>query len=406
MKRYVHFLLLSSIFCCLTLLTACEEEAQEVAAPPPPLVTALTVKVADAPYITEFQGVTQGSKAVEVRARVEALIERRLYTEGDYVVVGQQLFQLERDQFEAKVEEAAAQLERTQREWNRIRPLYAKNAVSQKDRDTALAEFESAKATMRTAQINLDYCQVVSPVNGYTGQEDVTPGNLVRNNSLLTTVNQTDPLYVNFSFASIDFMTRLQLQLQGRMELPLNNAYTATIKLADGSEYERKGTVTFVDTQVNQSMGVVKARAEFPNTDNRVLPGQYVRITLEGAVLKNAILIPQKAVLMTQIGSLVMVIGKDNIVEMRPVQVGLIVGEQYLVDGGLKDGEVIVTEGLVKARPGQPVTIDTKQDDAGQQGLEQGNAGQQPAEAQKGADSADNAAQQQPEQDSAAAPKK
>lgn len=365
-----------AVLCCAFLLTACSGEKAAPPAPPPPLVTIFAVESKNHPYPVEYQAVTQGSKAVEVRARVEAIIEKRLYTEGDYVKEGQMLFQLERDQYEARVQEAEAQYNMAKREWDRIRPLYEKNAVSQKDRDSARAAFETAQANLRTAQINLGYCQVTSPVSGYTGKENFTPGNLVGNNSLLTSVNQTDPLYVNFAFAGPDYMRRQQLMAQGRLLPPPDNTYTAHIRLLNGAMYDKPGKVTFIDTQVDQATGVVKARAEFPNENEFVLPGQYVRIFVEGAVLKDAILIPQKAVLMTQMGTLVMVVGENDVVQVRPVKLNAAIGEMYLVDEGLKSGERIVLEGLVKSRPGQPVRI--QQPAAPGQG---GQQGQPPAKA-------------------------
>lgn len=368
-------MMLLALFCCGLSLTACSNEKKGAAqGPPPPLVTIFNVEAKDHPYPAEYQGITQGSKAVEVRARVEALITKRLYVEGDYVKEGQLLFQLERDQYEARLQDAAAQFERTKREWDRIRPLYEKNAVSQKDRDAARAAFETAQANVRTAKINLSYCQVVSPVSGYTGKEQVTPGNLVGNNSLLTTVNQTNPLYVNFAIAGPDYMRRQQLTADGRLLPP--DVYKAHIRLLDGAMYDKEGQVTFVDTQVDKATGVIKARAEFTNADDFVLPGQYVRVYMEGAVLKNAVLIPQKCVLMTQMGTLVMVVGEGNKVEMRPVTLNVSIGNNYLVDSGLKGGERIVLEGLVKARPGQSVRIaDTAQPAQGAQGQPAAPAG-------------------------------
>ncbi len=357
MKKFINFFSIGIIVFGTLFLTACKEDQAAPAAPPPPLVSVYEVKVQDFPYNINYQGVTQGSKAVDVRARVEAIIVDRLYTEGQYVEEGQILFQLERDQYEARVAEANAQFENASREWNRIRPLYAQNAVSQKDRDNALAAFETAKANLRTAQINLDYCQVTAPVAGFTSKEEVTAGNLVNNGTLLTYVNQTNPLYVNFSIASTEYMRAQQLAVQGRMSIPKNNAFTAKIRLVDGTMYMKEGKVTFVGTQVDQTMGVIQMRATFDNSNGIILPGQYVRIFLEGAVLKNATLIPQKCVLITQKGALVMVVNKDNIIEMRPIKINMPVEQMYLLDDGLKDGDRIVLEGLVKARPGQPVTV-------------------------------------------------
>lgn len=338
------------------LLASCDGTQPQAQQAAPPLVKLFSVEAGDHPWPAEYQAQTQGSRAVEVRARVEGIIKKRMYTEGDFVKAGQLLFTLEPDQYEAQMQEAAAQYDNAKREWDRVRQLYAKNAVSQKDRDSARAACDSARAALRQARINLDYCQVTAPVSGFTGKEQVTPGNLVSNNSLLTYVNQTDPLYVNFSLAGPEYLRRQQMARQGQLRMPENRRYAARIRLVDGSMYPVAGEVTFIDTQVESSTGVIKARAEFPNVSDTVMPGQYVRLLMDGDVLVNAILIPQKCVLLTQQGTLVMVVDDKNVVSVRPVKLGPSIGTSYLVEAGLQSGERIIEEGLVKARPGQPVS--------------------------------------------------
>ena len=320
-------------------------------------VSVVDVVAADASWPSQFQAQTSGSRAVEVRARVQGIIEKRLYNEGDFVKAGQQLFQLERDQYEAQVQQAQAQYVNAEREWKRIRPLYEKNAVSQKDRDAALASYDSSKAALRQAKINLDYCQVVSPVSGYSSKENFTPGNLVSNNSLLTYVNQTDPMYIDFSIAAPDRMARQQLATTGVLQFPQGNRYKAKVRLLDGTMFAGEGEVTFIDSQVQPTTGVIKARAVFPNPDGSMMPGQYVRLFVEGDVLKNAILIPQKCVVLTQKGAVVMGLDKDDKVYAIPITVTVAVGDKYLVGSGLKGGERIVSEGIIKARPGTQVRV-------------------------------------------------
>ncbi|MDR3319582.1 MAG: efflux RND transporter periplasmic adaptor subunit [Desulfovibrio sp.] len=320
-------------------------------------VSAHTVVAEDIPWPTEYQAQTIGSRAVEVRARVEALIEKRLYNEGDFVKEGQLLFQLERDQYEARMQQAEAQYDSAEREWKRIKPLYEKNAVSQKDRDNARAAYESAKAELRQAKINLDWCQVTAPVSGYSSKENFTPGNLVNGNSLLTYINQTDPIYIDFSIAAPDHMRRQNLAKDGRLLFPPENRYKAKIRLLDGGIYDGEGYITFIDSQVQASTGVIKARAVFANADGRIMPGQYVRLYMEGDVLRNAVLIPQKCVMLTQQGAQVMALDKDNKVSAVPVTLSVPIGDKYLVDSGLKGGERIISEGLVKARPGAVVRV-------------------------------------------------
>ena len=354
-----HPLFTAFIFVSCLSLTACfgfgDDTKKQQGTPPLP-VGIFTVKAQDTPWPAEFQAQASGSRSVEVRARVQGIIEKRLYEEGSFVKAGQLLFQIERDQYEAQVQQAEAQLDSATREWKRVRPLYEKNAVSQKDRDNARAAYDSARAELRQARINLDYCQVVAPVSGYSSKENYTVGNLVSMNSLLTYVNQTDPINIDLSIAAPNHMRRRQLELAGRLRRPESNVYTARLRLLDGSMYEGTGEVNFIDSQVQADTGVIKARASFANSKNEIMPGQYVRIYMDGDVLTDAILIPQSAVMITQKGTFVMVVDSNNVVSPRAVKISDSVGDRYLVDEGLKDGERIVSTGLIKARPGSRVS--------------------------------------------------
>ena len=385
MRHRLSFFLVLCAACLL--LCACEkdkkaENQQKEILPP---VAVFEVKAADVPWPAAFQAQATGSRAVEVRARVQGIIVKRLYEEGDFVREGQQLFQLERDQYEAAVDQAEAKYNAAEREWQRVRPLYEKNAVSQKERDNARSSYDSARAELRAARINLEYCQVVSPVSGYSSKENYTEGNLVSNNSLLTYVNQTDPMYIDFSIAAPERMRRQQLHAAGRLRYPEGMHYNARLRLLDGTMYAKDGKVTFIDSQVQPTTGVIKARAVFDNSDGSIMPGQYVRIFMEGDVLTNAIVIPQKSVMITQQGSLVMALDKDNVVVPMPVVVSETIGNSYLVDSGLKGGERIVSEGLVKARPGAKVSIMPSMEEM-QKAEQDKKAAQKPAESQKPAE--------------------
>jgi len=361
---------LLAILCLVSGLSACSDGSKGPAIPPP-LVKVWKITQGDAPYPGQYQGQTQGSRAAQVVARVQGVIQKRVYEEGGMVDAGELLFQLEPDTYKAAVDnargalaQAEAQFDRANREWARIRPLYAKNAVSQKDRDNALSDYNAAqanvvaaKAALQTAQINLDYCSVLSPVRGLTGKEAYTAGNFVTIGQVLTTVNQVDPIHVNFYVPSAFVMRLKQLEREGRLSMP-QEGFNARIRLLNGMMYQREGRVTFIDTQVDPATGAVKMRAEFPNSEGLVLPGQYVRVFIDGAILKNAVLIPQKAVLQTQQGDLVMIVDKENKIEARPIQVADAIGKDFLVEKGLAVGERIVLEGVIKARPGQSVRID------------------------------------------------
>lgn len=339
------------------MLGACEDkqQAQQGAMFPP--VSVYQVKKEDFPWDAEYQAQASGSRAVEVRARVEAIITKRLYHEGDFVQEGQQLFQLDRDVYEARMEQAQAQFVNAEREWKRVRPLYEKNAVSQKERDAARAAYESAKAELQLAKINLDYCQVVSPVSGYSSKEIFTPGNLVSNNSLLTYVNQTEPMYIDFSIAAPERMQRQQLAREGRLVFPKDNRYVAKLRLLDGRMYDGDGDIQFIDSQVQPTTGVIQARAVFSNANGSIMPGQYVRISMSGDILKDAILIPQKCLVHTQHGYIVMAVDKDDVVSVKPIEVDVTVGDMYLVKKGLNGDERLISEGIIKARPGSKVRV-------------------------------------------------
>lgn len=264
------------------------------------------------------------------------------------------------------MEQAQAKFTQARQNLNRVLPLYKKNAVSQKDRDdaqaaydSAKADLDSAKAAVSEAEIKLSHAYVTAPVAGFASREYRTVGNLItagsQDGSLLTVVNQNDPIYANFAIPSPQFMRLRALQEQGRLK---SDGTVAEITLADGTVYQTKGVITFIDKQVNTNTSVVAARAEFVNPDLFVLPGQFVRVTLSGMELVNAILIPQQAVIQTQKGSMVVVIGEGDKAEMRPVDLGDNSRRQFPAEAkGVKAGERIVVEGGNKAVPGQPVRI-------------------------------------------------
>lgn len=345
------------MICVLFAVVGCTEKKDEQQGAMAPPVSVYEVKVEDFPWDAEYQAQASGSRAVEVRARIEAIITKRLYNEGDYVKEGQQLFQLDRDVYEARMEAAQAQYVNAEREWRRVRPLYEKNAVSQKERDSARAAYETAKADLQLAQINLDYCQVTSPVSGYSSKEIYTPGNLVSNNSLLTYVNQTEPMYIDFSIAAPERMLRQQLNREGRLKFPEDGHYVAKLRLLDGRMYNGEGTIQFIDSKVQPATGVIQARAVFSNQNGEIMPGQYVRIYMTGDILNNAILIPQKCVAHTARGDSVMVVDKEDVVSIVPIDIAVTVGDRYLITKGLSGGERIISEGMVKARPGAKVKV-------------------------------------------------
>lgn len=354
-------------------LTACfdDKDKQAASQTPPPLVGTMELRKENVPLQSTYMGQTLGYLSVEVRAQISGILKRRFFKEGDYVYQGQTLFEIDPASAQAALDQAKAQLTvaqteyaNAQREWNRIQPLYSRNAVSQKDRDTAKAAFDSARAQVASAQarvneaqIQLDYTNVVAPISGYTSLAARDEGDLITldsQGSLLTTINQTDPMYVTFAIPSADMMRMKRLTAQGKAKLSTEGT-PARLTMLEGGTYPYPGFVTFVDTQVEPQTSVVRARAQFPNPESSLLPGQYASVTIGGTMLVDVIMIPQTAVMNTAQGTMVYTVGKDGTATLTPVKLGEIFGNEFIVDEGLESGSVVVVEGTNKVRPGSPV---------------------------------------------------
>jgi len=338
---------------------------------PPPLVKVLTLKKETIPVNNTYVGQTEGSNAVEVRAQVSGILMKRTYKEGDHVNKGDVLFEIEPDTYNAMLGRARGVFAQTQAIYtqarqtlNRVLPLYKQNAVSQQDRDNAQAAFnaakadrEAAKAAVTEAEIQLAYAYVTAPVSGFTSKAYRSIGNLISPNSadgsLLTVVNTLNPMYVNFAVSSPEYMEQRELVAKGRMRIPQRSAEL----IINGIVYSMQGEITFMDTQVNPTTSVIDWRASFPNPGAELYPGQFARVRILGPELIEAIMVPQRAILQTQQGTVVIVVNEKNIAEYRPVKLSYSVGELRLMDEGLKEGERIIIEGLNKVRPGSPVTI-------------------------------------------------
>lgn len=365
-------LLLVLAVALLATVTGCKDEAHK-AAPPAPLVELKTITAGDVPLTSEYVAQTAGSREVEVRARVTGILLRRAYTEGRPIRKGSLMFEIDPDTYKANLDQAEGQLAQEQArlsrarvERDRVLSLYSENAVSQKDRDDAVTEFESASAAVKVAQakvkearINLGYTRVDAPISGVTSKEVRSEGSLVgptAEGSLLTTITQLDPLYVNFGVPGTAMSGLRRLIESGKAEVA-KGGLTVEITLPDGTLYGRPGKITFTDKQVDQTTGTVRSRAEFANPEAEVMPGQFVRALVRGITLKNAIIVPQRAVLETQKGPMVYVVGADMMANLRPVVVAEPIGSDYLIEKGLSDGDQIIVEGIIKARPGQPVRV-------------------------------------------------
>lgn len=350
----------------------CTEEVTGPQAAPPTEVTAVTVTPKAIPATYDFVGKTESTRKVEIRARVQGFLDKRSYAEGEIVKAGQTLFLMDRKPFEArlKVAKAAlgqqeARLRTARANLNRVRPLAAENAVSQKDLDDAIgqeqaaaAAVEAAKAEVIGAELDLGYTSIRSPLQGLSSYAVVTEGSYVDfSNSLLTSVSVLSPMRVSFSVSENQILKVRDETALGQLRRPERADYEVEIVLADGSVFPEKGRITFADAEFSETTGTYLVRAEIPNRDASLRPGQFVRARLLGAVRPGAIVVPKRAVLQTAQGSMVFVISKDGTAEPRPLILGDWYQEDWIVTQGLRGGETVAVDGAIKLRPGAPVKI-------------------------------------------------
>jgi membrane fusion protein (multidrug efflux system) len=339
---------------------------------PPPVVTTVKVEPKDIPVTYEYPAQTAGFREVEVRARVTGILEKRNFREGARVKQGQSLFVIDPEPFrvalaraEADVAVAQARLAQAQREVKRLKPVIEARAISQKEFDDAMsaeqvadAELKSARARVNEAKLNLQYTRVEAPISGVTSRSVVSEGTLVSGPSvLLTTVTQTDPVYVIFGIPDRDYLALRRDVDAGRLKLPEQGRFKASVKLADGRPYGKSGVVNFTDVRVNTQTGTSEARAELPNPDGILRTGEFVRIVLEGAVRPAAIVVPQRAVLEGPKGKFVYTVTADSKADPRPVDVGNWSAEGWIINSGLKPGDQVIVDGVLKLGPGAPVKV-------------------------------------------------
>lgn len=359
-------------------LTGCEEgksggeAAQQQQARPPAEVGVYEVKAAPVTLTTELPGRTSAYLVSEVRPQVGGIIEKRLFQEGSDVKAGQVLYQIDPASFDAQLESAKANLARAEAnvaaartKAERYKELVKINAVSKQDYDDAdatlkqaLADVAAYKAAVKTAQINLDYTKVTAPIAGRIGKSAVTPGALVTANqaTALTRVQQLDPIYVDVTQSSVDLL-RLKRELaSGQLDkVSANDEAKVHLILEDGTDYNEEGKLTFSDVSVDETTGAVTLRALFPNPQMLLLPGMYVRAEIEEGVRPNGILVPQQGITRDTTGQAVAMVVENGKVAVRKVVTNRAIGNQWLIDSGLKDGDTLIVEGLQKVRPGADV---------------------------------------------------
>ena len=337
---------------------------------PPAAVSTITVqpKAVLAPF--EYTGQTAGSREVEVRARVRGILLSRNFTEGGTVKKGQSLYTIDPAPFraalaraEADLAGALARLEQVRRNAARLRPLYAEKAVSQKDYDDAVsaeaigeAEVKAARARLLEARLDHEYTRVEAPVSGIAGRSLESEGTLVSGPEvLLTRITQVDPMWVNFGIPDADQLRMGSEAEAGRLVLPKDGRFEVRLRLADGQVYPRTGWLTFSDVRVSGQTGTSDARAVIANPDAKLRPGQFVRVTLSGATRPDAVLVPQRAVLEGPQGKFVYVVDEKSAAQARPVEVGEWAGSDWIITGGLKTGEQVIIDGVMRIGPGAPV---------------------------------------------------
>jgi membrane fusion protein (multidrug efflux system) len=352
---------------CVGLVAGCGKETAPPPARPPVDVTVVSVAARDTPVSFEFIGQTQSSREVEIRARVDGFLEKRLYAEGDLVHEGQPLFQIDRKPFEASLQSAQGQLSQQQAalevaiaNLNRVKPLAEQDALSKKDLDDAIGNEQKSRAAVlaaqgqvQQAQLNLGYTTVYAPLTGLSSFAKLQEGTyLSSTNNLLTYVAQLNPIWVNFSISENEILRYRDEGQRGMLTTPKDNNFDVEVVLADGTHYPYKGRISFTDPSFSKDTGTFLVRAVLSNPKSQLRPGQFVRVLVQGATRPNSILVPQRAVQQGARSHFVWVVGKENKAEQRVVEVGAWDGDDWFITQGLRAGEQVVVDGAIRVAPG------------------------------------------------------
>ncbi|EDS7151523.1 multidrug efflux RND transporter periplasmic adaptor subunit AcrA [Salmonella enterica subsp. enterica serovar Typhimurium] len=373
-------------------LTGCDNKQDQQGGQQMPEVGVVTLKTEPLQITTELPGRTVAYRIAEVRPQVSGIILKRNFVEGSDIEAGVSLYQIDPATYQATYDSAKGDLAKAQAAANiaeltvkRYQKLLGTQYISKQEYDQALADAQqataavvAAKAAVETARINLAYTKVTSPISGRIGKSSVTEGALVQNGqaSALATVQQLDPIYVDVTQSSNDFL-RLKQELANGSLKQENGKAKVDLVTSDGIKFPQSGTLEFSDVTVDQTTGSITLRAIFPNPDHTLLPGMFVRARLQEGTKPTALLVPQQGVTRTPRGdATVLVVGADNKVETRQIVASQAIGDKWLVTDGLKAGDRVVVSGLQKVRPGaqvkvQEITADNKQ---------QAASGDQPAQ--------------------------
>ncbi len=362
-------------------LTGCDDnKSQQAAQQQPPEVGVVTLKNEPLKITTELPGRTSSYRVAEVRPQVSGIILKRNFVEGSDVKAGQSLYQIDPATYQAAYDSAKAELAQAQANARvaqltitRYKPLLGTKYISQQDYDNAAATAaqtaaasQAAQANVETARINLAYTKVTSPISGRIGKSSVTEGALVASaqTTALATVQQLDPMYVDVTQSSEDFL-RLRAELESGQLKQNDGKANVTLLMQNGNAYSQTGTLEFSDVTVDETTGSITLRAIFPNPDKRLLPGMFVRARLDEGTNPAALLVPQQGVTRTPTGqATAMVVGADNKVEVRNITAAQAFGDKWLVTAGLKEGDRVITTGIQRAKPGAQVTPQEVSNDA------------------------------------------
>lgn len=373
MPHYRNPIKLGAFLVSILALSACSEsQSNAPAAPamPPTQVKVVEVKAEPLPITNELPGRVAATRVAEVRPRVAGIIVERVFQQGSFVEKGDVLYRIDDASFQVQVQSSeatlrrakAAQLQATQLA-DRQQELRQRNIASAQQMDNAVAALEqadadvaAAEAGLAAAQLNLDYALVRAPIAGRIGSALITEGALVSSAENLATIQQLDPVYVDFTQPSAEMMRLRRALEQGMLESPGPDQASVQLLLDDGSDYEHSGTLLFSESTVDPTTGQVTMRAEVPNPKGDLLPGLYVRVRIEQAIERSALAVPQQSIQRDAGGlSQVYVVNAENIPELRRVKVGREIGNRITILEGLSAGEKVVAEGFQKIRPGAPV---------------------------------------------------
>lgn len=370
-----HAPLLSVILLASVLgLAGCDQGQAIGATPPqgPAQVGVVTVQAQPVVITRELSGRTAAFQVAEIRPQVDGIIKQRLFQEGAEVTAGAPLYQIDPATYQASLDSAQASLDRAQAtadiarlKAQRYKELVKVSAVSRQDYDDAAAtlkqaeaDIASAKAALAMAQINLAYARVDAPISGRIGRSTVTQGALVTANqsTALATIQQLDPIYVDVTQSSADLLRLRAEMASGKLTGVDTNKAKVTLILEDGSTYALGGTLKFSEVTVNQSTGAVTLRAEFPNPDQQLLPGMFVRAVVQAGVDETGILVPQQGVTRDPTGNATaLVVDSEDMVSVRKLETSHVIGDKWLVTAGLESGDRVIVDGLQYAQPGAKV---------------------------------------------------